>query len=45
MSSDLHGAGIKLKTTKPRIFYNYIKMRIMIEFSTEDGQFQVLLKL
>ena len=30
MSSDLHGVGIKLKTTQPRIVYNAIKMRILI---------------
>ena len=42
MSSDLHGVGIKLNTTKPRIVYKYINMWIMLEFSTEDGQFQVL---
>ena len=41
ISSDLHGVGIKLKTTQPIIFYNAIKMQIMLEFSTEDGQYQV----
>ena len=42
ISSDLHGVGIKLKTTQPIIFYNVIKMCIVLELSTEDGQFQVL---
>ena len=40
MSSDLHGVGIKLKTTQPRIAYNAINMRIMLEVLTEDSQFQ-----
>ena len=30
MSSDLHGEGIKLKTTQPRIFHNYINILILI---------------
>ena len=42
MSSDLHGVGIKLKTTKPRIFQNDIRMWITQEVFTEDGLFQVL---
>ena len=37
-----HGVGIKLNTTRPRIFYNSIKMRIMLELPTEEGQFQLL---
>ena len=45
ISSDLHGVGINLKTTQPRIVYNTIKMGIVLEFSTEDGQFQVLFTL
>ena len=40
--SDLHGVGIKLNITQPRIVYNVIKIRIMLEFWIEDGQFQVL---
>ena len=42
MSSELHEVEIKYKTTQPRIVYNAIKMRIMLEFSIEDGQFRVL---
>ena len=42
MSSDLHVVGIKLNNTQPRVVYNSTKMRTMLEFSTEDGQFQVL---
>ena len=42
MSSDLHGVVIKFNNTKPSIVYNNIKMRIMLDLSTEDGQFQVL---
>ena len=42
MPPDLHGVGIKLNSTQPIIVYNATNMRIMIEFSTEDGQFQVL---
>ena len=42
MSSDLHGMGTKLKTKQPNFFKNAINMRIMLELSTEDGQFQVL---
>ena len=41
MSSDLPEVGIKFKTTQPRIFQNAIKMWILIELSTEGGQFQV----
>ena len=44
-SSDLHGVVIKLNTTKPIIVYNAMKMRIILEFSAEDGQFQVFLIL
>ena len=39
ISSDLHVVGIKLKTTQPRIAYNVINMRIMLEVLTEDSQF------
>ena len=39
MSSDLHGAEIKLKTTRPIIVENDINMRITLELSTADGQF------
>ena len=42
MLSDLHGVGIKLKTTQLRVVWNTIKIRIVIEFSTEYGQFWVL---
>ena len=42
ISSDLHGVIIKFKTKQPRTVHNAIKMQIMLEFSTEDGQFQVL---
>ena len=45
MSSELHGVRIKLNTTQPTIVYNDIKKRIMLEFLTEDGQFQILLIL
>ena len=41
MSSDLHGVGIKLKTTQSIILYSDINMGIMIELSIEDFQFQV----
>ena len=34
MLSDWHGVVIKLKTTKPIIVYNAIKMRIMLELLT-----------
>ena len=34
MPSDLHGVGIKLKTTQLIIVYNAVKMHIMLEFST-----------
>ena len=42
ISSDLHVVGTMLKTTQPRIFYNAIKISIILEFLTEDGRFQVL---
>ena len=42
MSSDLHEAGIKLKTTQTIIVWNLVKIQIMPGFLTEDGQFQVL---
>ena len=42
MLSDLHGARIKWNTTYPRIFQNTTQMKIVLEVSTEDGQFQVL---
>ena len=42
MSSGLNGAEIKFKTTQHRIVQNVIKMQIVLEFSTEDGQFRVL---
>ena len=42
MSSDLHGVEMKLRTTQPRIVWNVIKIQIMLELSTEDGQFRVL---
>ena len=45
MSSDLHGVGIKLKTTQPISFHNSINMWIMLQFSTEDGHFQALCTL
>ena len=45
ISSDLHWVGIKLKTTQLRIFYTAIKMRIMLELPTENGQSQVLFVL
>ena len=32
ISSDLHGVGIKLKTTQPRIVTNDIKINIILEF-------------
>ena len=41
ISSGLHKVGTELKTTQPRIFYNYIKMQIMLKLSTKDGNFQV----
>ena len=41
ISSDLHVVGIKLNTSQPRVVYNDINMRIMIELSTKDGQFQL----
>ena len=34
ISSDLHGVGIKLNTTPPRIVKTSIKMHIMLELST-----------
>ena len=43
--SDLHGVGIKLKTTQIRFFKNAINIQIMLESLTEDGQFQVLFTL
>ena len=45
MSSGSHGVEIKLNTTQPKIVQNVIKMRIMLELSTEDGQFRVLFTL
>ena len=42
MSSVLHVVGIKLNTTQPIIVWNFIKMRIMPELPTEDGQFRIL---
>ena len=36
ISSDLHVAGIKLKTTQPRIFYTAIKTCITLELLTEE---------
>ena len=42
MLSYLREVGIKLKTTQPRLFKNTIKMWIILAFSTEDSQFQVL---
>ena len=45
MSPDLYGLGIKLKTTQPTIFNNPINMQIIIELSTEEGQFKVLYTL
>ena len=45
ISSDLHGEEINLKTTQPKIIYNAIKMRIMLELLSEYGQFKVLFKL
>ena len=42
ISSGLHGVDIKLKTIQQKIAQNVIKMHIMSEFSTEDGQFRVL---
>ena len=45
MSSGLNGVEIKLKTAQPKIAYNVIRMRIMLEFSIEDGQFRVLYTL
>ena len=42
MSSGLHRLEIKLKTTQHKISQNTIKMHIIPEFSTEDGQFRVL---
>ena len=42
ISSGLHGLGIKFKTTQPIIVQNFLKMQIMLEFSTEEGQFHVL---
>ena len=41
MSSELHVVGINFNTTRPRIVYNSIKVRIMLELSTEDGHFQL----
>ena len=41
MTSGLHVVGINLKTTQPRFFLNAIKMRIILELPTGDGQFQV----
>ena len=41
MSSYLHELGITLKTTQPRTVWNVIKMRINLEISTENGQFQL----
>ena len=43
--SDLHGVVTKLNTQQPRIFYNSIKIWIVLELSTEDVQFQVFLIL
>ena len=40
--SDLHGVVIKWNTTQPRIVYNATNMRIVLELSTEYGQFKVL---
>ena len=45
MSSGAYGVEIKLKTAQPKIAYNVIRMRIMLEFSTEDGQFHALFTL
>ena len=42
ISSDLHEEGIKQNTTQPIIVQNDINMRFMIDFLTEDGQFQAL---
>ena len=42
ISSGLHGVEIKLKIAQTRIVWNVIKMQIMPELSTEDGQFRVL---
>ena len=42
MSSDLHAVGINFKTTQPKIVYNDIKTRIIIELLTEGGHFQSL---
>ena len=42
MSSGLHVVEIKLKTTQPKNVYNVIRMRIMLELSTEIGHFRVL---
>ena len=40
ISPDLHGVGLKLKTTQPIIVYNFIKALIMLELLSEDGMFQ-----
>ena len=45
MLSELHGAGIKLKNKQPIFLWNTTNMRMMLELSTEYGQFQVLLIL
>ena len=42
MSSDLHGVGIKLKTTLLIIVYNAINTHIMPELLTQDGMLQEL---
>ena len=42
ISSYLHGVVIKFNATQPIIIWNAIKMRIILELSIEDGQFQVL---
>ena len=42
ISSDLHRVGIKFNTTQTRIVWNVIKIQIMPELSTEDGQFWLL---
>ena len=45
MSPSLHVMVIKLKTAQPRIVWNSIKMRIILELLIEDVQFQLIIML